>query len=92
MDLADALRTAGLTVVACGSAEEARTALRGGPIVLAILDVLLPDGNGVDLLAEIRTTPATSKMGVILLSTEAEVADRIRGVSTGADDYVGKPY
>ena len=59
---------------------------------LVILDVLLPDGDGVQLLEEIRATPSTEKMAVMLLSTEAEIRDRIRGLKTGADDYVGKPY
>jgi DNA-binding response OmpR family regulator len=86
------LGAAGLGVVACETAAQARTALRTEPFAVAILDVLLPDGDGVDLLAEIRTSTATAAMGVMLLSTEAEVQDRIRGLARGADDYVGKPY
>jgi DNA-binding response OmpR family regulator len=92
MDLAEALGAAGLSVVACATAEEARSALSREPFGVAILDVLLPDGNGVDLLREIRSSPSTTRMGVMLLSTEAEVRDRIRGLTTGADDYAGKPY
>jgi DNA-binding response OmpR family regulator len=92
MDLAEALGAAGLGVVACATAEEARSALSRERFAVAILDVLLPDGDGVDLLREIRSSPSTARMGVVLLSTEAEVRDRIRGLTTGADDYVGKPY
>jgi DNA-binding response OmpR family regulator len=92
MDLAEALGAAGLGVVACATAEEARTALSREPFGVAILDVLLPDGDGVDLLREIRASPSTARMGVMLLSTEAEVRDRVRGLTTGANDYVGKPY
>ena len=92
MDLAEALGAAGLGVVACATAQEARSALSREPFGVAILDVLLPDGDGVDLLREIRASPSTASMGVMLLSTEAEVRDRIRGLTTGADDYVGKPY
>ncbi|MGO9834442.1 MAG: response regulator [Polyangiaceae bacterium] len=92
MDLAEALGAAGLGVVACATAEEARSALSREPFAVAILDVLLPDGDGVDLLREIRSSPSTARMGVMLLSSEAEVRDRIRGLTTGADDYVGKPY
>jgi two-component system, NtrC family, sensor kinase len=92
MDLAEALGAAGLGVVACATAGEARIALAREPFAVAILDVLLPDGDGVDLLREIRSSPSTARIGVMLLSSEAEVRDRIRGLTTGADDYVGKPY
>ncbi|HET6146214.1 MAG TPA: response regulator [Polyangia bacterium] len=92
MDLAEALESAGLRAVACASLREARAALAQGSIAVAILDVLLPDGDGLDLLQEIRSTPATAAIPVLMLSTEAEVRDRIRGLQTGATDYVGKPY
>ena len=59
---------------------------------LVILDVLLPDGDGIELLQEIRAMPSAGATAVMLLSTEAEVRDRIRGLTTGADEYVGKPY
>ena len=59
---------------------------------LVVLDVLLPDGDGIELLEEIRATPSATDTAVMLLSTEAEVHDRVRGLTTGADEYVGKPY
>ena len=65
---------------------------RAEPIAVAVLDVLLPDGDGLDLLRAIRSAPATADLPVLMLSTEAEVRDRIRGLQRGADDYVGKPY
>jgi two-component system NtrC family sensor kinase len=92
MDLTEALETGGLRAVACGTLAEARAALAAGSIAIAILDVLLPDGDGLDLLQEIRSTPATADMPVLMLSTEADVQDRIRGLQIGATDYVGKPY
>jgi two-component system NtrC family sensor kinase len=92
MDLTEALAAAGLGVASCATAAEARRWLRTESFAIAILDVVLPDGDGVELLREIRSSPATVRLAVILLSTEAEVRDRIRGLSTGADDYVGKPY
>jgi DNA-binding response OmpR family regulator len=92
MDLTEALSAAGLSVVSCTSVAEARSALRTEAFAVAILDVVLPDGDGVHLLAEIRASPATSGLAVLLLSTEAEVRDRVRGLAMGADDYVGKPY
>ncbi len=92
MDLADAFEVAGFHPLPCGSASEARTALRREPVSVAILDVLLPDGDGVDLLKELRANQSTAGVLVLMLSSEAEVKDRIRGLQTGADDYVGKPY
>jgi two-component system NtrC family sensor kinase len=71
---------------------EARSAILTGSFALIVLDVLLPDGDGIDLLREIRSAPATSDTIVMLLSTETEVQDRTRGLKTGADEYIGKPY
>jgi DNA-binding response OmpR family regulator len=92
MDLADAFTQAGFTPVPCATATEMRAAMARETASLVVLDVLLPDGDGVELLKEIRAAASTAKLPVLLLSTEAEVKDRIRGLTTGADDYVGKPY
>ncbi|HEX3861010.1 MAG TPA: response regulator [Stellaceae bacterium] len=92
MNLMDTLAAAGLEAAACASITEAREALNEQAFSLVILDVLLPDGDGIDLLKEIRETPGIHDTAVMLLSTEAEVHDRVRGLQTGADEYVGKPY
>ena len=92
MDLSETLMTAGLAVVTCETGEEARRALGEREFSLVILDVLLPDADGIDILKEIREAPATRSLPIMLLSTEAEVHDRIRGIETGADEYIGKPY
>jgi two-component system NtrC family sensor kinase len=90
MDLTDALEAAGFRTLPCATLAEARAALARGQISLAILDVVLPDGDGVDLLREIRLR--ADGVRVIMLSSEAEVSTRIRALQIGADDYVGKPY
>ncbi len=92
MNLRQHLGGAGLETVVCANVAEARRALAENRFSLVVLDVLLPDGDGVDLLKEIRGNPVTRDVAVMLLSTEAEVRDRIRGLQTGADDYLGKPY
>jgi two-component system NtrC family sensor kinase len=92
MDLAEAFEAAGLHPRLCSNIREARAALAVQAIDLVVLDVLLPDGDGVDLLKEIRTSPATCDLPILMLSSEADVKDRIRGLKTGANDYVGKPY
>jgi two-component system NtrC family sensor kinase len=92
MDLLEILEAAGMPAEACANLHEARQALARQHFALVILDVLLPDGNGVELLEEIRAAPETEATAVLLLSSEAEIRDRIRGLTRGADDYVGKPY
>ena len=57
-----------------------------------MLDVLLPDGDGLELLRELRAAPGGAQIVVLMLSSAAEIAQRIRGLRTGADEYVGKPY
>ncbi len=91
-DLAEAFELAGLPTVACATVAQARAALAGQSFGLIVLDVVLPDGDGVDLLREIRTTAQGANMPVLMLSSEADVRDRIRGLMTGSNDYVGKPY
>lgn len=92
MDLQEAFQSAGFATVACETGAQARTAIAGQRFSLIVLDVILPDADGVELLREIKNTAATASIPVILLSTEAEVSDRVRGMKTGADDYVSKPY
>jgi len=92
MDLGEAFEVAGFTNTLCSTLSEARGVLLTGSYDLIILDVLLPDGDGIEFLGEIRTTSYTAGIPVMLLSSEAEVRDRVRGLNTGADDYVGKPY
>jgi DNA-binding response OmpR family regulator len=92
MDLGEAFELAGFATRLCSTMAEARNALLTGSFSLIILDVLLPDGDGVDLLREIRQTATTAETLIMLLSSEAEVSDRTRGLKTGADEYIGKPY
>ena len=92
MNLMDMLAAADLPALACANLAEARQALAAEQFALVILDVLLPDGDGVELLAEIRADATAQATPLMLLSTEAEIRDRIRGLTTGADEYVGKPY
>jgi DNA-binding response OmpR family regulator len=92
MDLAEAFDAAQFRTLPCATAAEARELLAHEAIDVIILDVLLPDADGVEFLAELRSTPASAGVVVLMLSTEAEVRDRVRALKTGADEYVGKPY
>lgn len=92
MDLDEAFREAGFETGMCATLSTAREALAKTVYSLVVLDILLPDGDGLSLLKEIKSAPVTASMPVLLLTTEAEVRDRIRGFKTGADEYIGKPY
>jgi two-component system NtrC family sensor kinase len=92
MHLEEAFSAAGFEPVLAADVASARRALAGRQFALAVLDVLLPDGDGLELLAEIKGSPDHAATPVVLLSTEAEVQHRVRGLRTGADEYVGKPY
>ena len=92
MDLQEAFEAAGFDSLVCASVAAARAELERAPVDVLVLDVLLPDGDGVELLREVRTKSAGARAVILMLSSEAEVKDRIRGLRTGADEYVGKPY
>ncbi len=88
--LADSLRVAGYEVEAVEDGESAlRTAPTGG-FDLIVLDVLLPDKDGVAVCAELRHKAVNTP--VLMLTVKAELEDRVRGFAAGADDYVCKPF
>ncbi len=92
MDLHQALVAGGFETRLCPDLATAREALAAGRFAVVVLDVMLPDGDGLELLAEIRDDPRHADTAVVMLSSEREVEDRLRGLRTGADEYVGKPY
>ncbi len=92
MDIGEALQAAGFETVLCADLRSARDALAREGFVLVVLDILLPDGDGLDFLKELRSSPATAPIPVMLLSTASEVLNRVRGLGEGAEEYVGRPY
>ncbi|MEM0907808.1 MAG: response regulator transcription factor [Pseudomonadota bacterium] len=84
----DALTRAGFALDRAASIQEARAAMSGAQYVLALLDLGLPDGSGLDLLKEWQETTA---MPVIVLTARGALGDRIDGLDSGADDYIVKP-
>lgn len=84
------LGLAGFTVDAVSSCEDAATATRAQRYDAIVLDLMLPDGSGLDVLAELRG--AKDSTPVVLLTARDQVADRISGLDAGADDYMGKPF
>jgi two-component system, OmpR family, phosphate regulon response regulator PhoB len=77
-------------VAMSGSAAE--EALSEERFDLVLLDWMLPEISGIELCRRIRQRPETANLPVIMLTARGEEADRIRGLSTGADDYVVKPF
>ncbi len=59
---------------------------------LVILDVMMPDLNGIQICRMIRADPKLKKVPVIFLTAKAEENDRVQGLETGADDYICKPF
>lgn len=78
------------TVTCASGCQAARDALCDGTYDLIILDLGLPDGDGLDLLREWRRN--RFKEPVLILSARDSVQDRVRGLDLGADDYLAKPF
>ena len=62
------------------------------PPDVLVLDIGLPDGSGLDLCRELRHSPATRGLPVLMLSAHGEEIDRVLGLELGADDYLTKPF
>ncbi|MCX7742428.1 MAG: response regulator transcription factor [Tepidimonas sp.] len=91
--LAEYLGQAGWAVQTVASLTAARQRLRAGPLPAAlILDLMLPDGDGLDLCRELRAQPATQTLPILMLTARGEPADRVVGLELGADDYLPKPF
>jgi CheY-like chemotaxis protein len=87
------LQMAGYQVRCVDRAKALSRALReqGRPDLL-LLDVLLPDGNGFDILGQLRGTPEFATLPIVLLTVKAELANIRSGLALGADGYLTKPY
>lgn len=88
--LCKALRTDSRQTISCGSLQKAREQLLCQTPDLILLDLNLPDGNGLTLLRELQTR--TSKPSIILLTANDTDEDVVNGLEQGADDYITKPF
>jgi DNA-binding response OmpR family regulator len=88
----DYLRRNGLEVDAAGSLEAGRERLKLGRYDALLLDLMLPDGDGLDLTRELRADPRTRRLPLLMLTARGEPMDRIVGLEIGADDYLPKPF
>ena len=83
------LEDEGYSVSLAGSLKHAR-ALKDGEFSLVILDWMLPDGQGIDFLKEMRSEHP--QMPIIMLTAKTELIDKVLGLESGANDYITKPF
>ncbi|NQY59924.1 phosphate regulon transcriptional regulator PhoB [Cognatishimia sp.] len=86
------LQSEGFDVVATGDGDEAILLVEEETPDIIVLDWMLPGISGIEICRRIKSKSHTRAIPVIMLSARAEEVDRVRGLETGADDYVVKPY
>ena len=88
--LCDSLRGAGYQVVACGRAAEFKRTVSQSKSSLYVIDLGLPDGDGVDLIERRRADGDNTP--ILVITARASVDDHVTGLDCGADDYLVKPF
>src|SRR5919112_5851075 len=86
------LEAEGYEVECAARGDEAELRLTEQVPDLALLDWMLPGLSGIELCRRIRARRETQRLPIIMLTARGEEGDRVRGLSTGADDYVTKPF
>jgi two-component system phosphate regulon response regulator PhoB len=86
------LEKQGFRVEEAGDGEEALTRISELKPDLVLLDWMLPHLSGIEVCRQIRRKPATRELPVIMISARGEDQDTVRGLNTGADDYLTKPF
>ncbi|MFM2052506.1 MAG: hypothetical protein RL456_543 [Pseudomonadota bacterium] len=90
--VSDYLQSAGLQVVIAGDLAQGRARLQREAFDLLLLDLMLPDGDGLDLTRELRADARLRSLPLLMLTARGEPMDRILGLELGADDYLPKPF
>ncbi|KPP87814.1 MAG: phosphate regulon transcriptional regulatory protein PhoB [Rhodobacteraceae bacterium HLUCCO07] len=90
--LAYNLEAEGFHVVRAGDGEEAMVMVDEETPDIILLDWMLPNVSGIEVCRRLKMRPETRNVPIIMLSARSEEVDRVRGLETGADDYVIKPY
>jgi two-component system phosphate regulon response regulator PhoB len=86
------LEAAGYDIESVARGDEADLRLRESIPDLVILDWMLPGVSGIELCRRLRSRPETRQLPIVILTARGEESERVRGLSTGADDYVVKPF
>ena len=82
----------GYEVISASSLSEGKEKLESASFSLLLLDLMLPDGSGLDLCRELKQDKSLSSMPVIILTAKDDEVDKVVGFELGADDYVTKPF
>lgn len=90
--LAYNVRAEGYAVETAETGDEALLKVREDVPDLVVLDWMLPNVSGIEICRQLKVNTETSRIPVIMLSARSEETDRVRGLETGADDYIVKPY
>ncbi|WP_420342586.1 phosphate regulon transcriptional regulator PhoB [Paenirhodobacter sp.] len=86
------LEAEGFRVAMAVNGDDALLMVREEKPDLIVLDWMLPNVSGIEICRRVKANPETRAIPIIMLSARSEEADRVRGLETGADDYVVKPY
>ncbi len=86
------LQSAGYRVATAGSAHDAYAEMEKQTPDLILLDWMLPEVSGIEILRRLRRNPALEHVPVIMLTARGDETDRVRGLDSGADDYLPKPF
>ena len=87
-----AMEGTGFRLLEAGQADEARKLMQSEEPDLILLDWMLPGHSGLELAHQLKQNPKTRAIPIIMVSARGEAEDRIRGLETGADDYITKPF
>lgn len=90
--LAYNLEAEGFRVIRAENGEEAMLLVDEDTPDIIVLDWMMPNLSGIEVCRRLKTRPETRSIPVIMLSARSEEVDKVRGLETGADDYVVKPY
>ena len=82
----------GFIVSTAGSLKKAKNILENPNFSLILLDLMLPDGSGLDLCRELKSNSALKEIPIIILTAKDDEVDKVVGFELGADDYVTKPF
>src|SRR5881227_2022899 len=86
------LEAEGYEVETSARGDEGETKLKETPPDLLVLDWMLPGMSGIELCRRLRARPDTERLPIIMLTARGEESERVRGLATGADDYIVKPF
>ena len=87
-----ALRASGFSAAGFETAGAFWQGIRGEKPELVLLDIMLPDEDGISVLKKLRASPATAEIPVIMATAKGTEFDKVIGLDQGADDYLSKPF